>query len=371
MRLTRTGTGVLVGSVLLGIVGQGWGYVELLVVAALGIVAVAAALLVVRRPSGLEVLSRTMPRRIRRGSALPCRVLVANRGRLALPPVVLVDTLLGETAETLLSGLAAGDERRVDYELLATRRGVYPVGPLSARRQDLFGLVSCVQQLGESTEVVVHPKVYDLSSTRGIDQVSDIESRLRRVTTDPLAGFQSLREYQRGDDTRIIHWASTARTGHLMVREYVDARRPRLTVVLDTAVTAHTEDGFEEAVDVAASLCAHARGTGLDVVLRTTDHRHRGHGEAIRDDGEMLDLLARVVPTVGDETLPFTAVVTITGASDSLVLVTGPSGGIPPIPSLAAYFTMVRIGATEGFSSAGVIAASDGPGFQRSWLLGS
>jgi uncharacterized protein (DUF58 family) len=370
MRLTRTGLGVLAASVLLGAVGLRWQYVELVVVAGLGIVAVATASLVVRRPTGLQIVGRSMPRRIGRGSAVPCRIRVVNRSRLSLPPVVLVDTLLDQVAEILVTGLGPGAEHRLDYELWARRRGVHPVGPLSARRQDLLGLVSFVQVLGEVTELVVHPKVYDLSNSRGSDQVSDIESRLRRVTADPLAGFQSLREYQRGDDTRIIHWASTARTGRLMVREYVDARRPRLTVVLDTAVTSHTEDGFEEAVDVTASLCAHARGTGLDVVLRTTDHRQRGHGDAVRDDGEMLELLARVVPTVGDETLPFTPLITIDGSSDSLVIVTGPHGGVPALPALASSLTTVRIGATDGYSAVGVIAAPDATGFQRAWLLG-
>ncbi len=79
---------------------------------------------------------------------MPCRVRVANRSRLSLPPVVLVDTLLDQVAEILVTGLGPGAEQRLDYELLARRRGVHPVGPLSARRQDLLGLVSFVQVLG-------------------------------------------------------------------------------------------------------------------------------------------------------------------------------------------------------------------------------
>lgn len=369
MKLTRTGLGVLVMSVVLGAIGIRWGYVELVVVGAVGLIAVATASLVVRRPTGLEVVSRTLPRRVRRGAAVPGRIRVANASRRLLPPVVLVDTLLEESAEVLVVGLAPGQEQRHDYELLARRRGVHPVGPVSARRQDLLGLVSFERTLGELAEVVVHPRVYDLSGNRGADQIADVESRLRRVSADPLAGFQSLREYQRGDDTRNIHWASTARTGRLMVREFVDARRPRLTVVLDTAVASHTEDGFEEAVDVAASLASHARRAGLDVVLRTNDHRHRGHGEVLRDDGEMLELLARVLPTVGADTLPFAPLVTIDGVSDTVVVVTGPHGSVPPLPALAGFLTVVRIGSVEGMERVGVLAAPDAVGFQRAWLL--
>ncbi len=66
-----------------------------------------------------------------------------------------------------------------------------------------------------------------------------------------MSGFVSMREYVAGDDPRMIHWPTTARTGTLMVREHVEVRRPEFTVVLDTAPSVGTPDDFEEAVDVA------------------------------------------------------------------------------------------------------------------------
>ena len=48
---------------------------------------------------------------------------------------------------------------------------------------------------------------------------------------------------------------STARTGTLMVRHYVDNRRPNLTVVVDDDAASYvSEEGFETAIEVAASL---------------------------------------------------------------------------------------------------------------------
>ncbi len=109
-----------------------------------------------------------------------------------------------------------------------------------------------------------------------------------------MSGFVSMREYVAGDDPRMIHWPTTARTGTLMVREHVEVRRPEFTVVLDTAPTAGTADDFEEAVDVAATLAVHAIRTGLDVVVRTTDHDHAGRPTPLVADAAVLDLLTPV-----------------------------------------------------------------------------
>ena len=48
---------------------------------------------------------------------------------------------------------------------------------------------------------------------------------------------------------------STARTGQLMVRHYVDNRRPNITVVVDTEIESYrSERQFDLAIEVAASL---------------------------------------------------------------------------------------------------------------------
>jgi uncharacterized protein (DUF58 family) len=68
-----------------------------------------------------------------------------------------------------------------------------------------------------------------------------------------------------------VHWLSTARTGTLMVRQYVDNRRPGLTVFLDHAAAAHPGPGapsFELAVEVTTSVALGAITTGRPVTVR-------------------------------------------------------------------------------------------------------
>ena len=370
MNLTRTGIWVLGASFVLVAFGIRWRYTELIALGGLGLVAVATAWLSVHRPTDLEVRSRALPRRVVRGVGVPCRLRIANRGIRVLPPVVLVDRLLDSTVDLLVAGVGDRHERLIDYSLAAARRGVHPVGPLLVRRQDLLGLVSFERTVGHLDELIVHPTIHHLAGSRGVDHISDVESMLRRATADPMAGFQSLREYQRGDDTRTIHWASTARLGHLMVREFVDARRPRLTVVLDTAVAAHSEAGFEEAVDVAASLCAHAISVGLDVILRTNDRRAAGTEDPIVSTIEMLDLLARVERTEPGTTLPYAPLLSLAGAVEAVMIITGARGDLPRLATLTDRLTFVRIGVEEQVQRAGLIAARDAVGFRRAWTEG-
>jgi uncharacterized protein (DUF58 family) len=85
-----------------------------------------------------------------------------------------------------------------------------------------------------------------------------------------------LREYVPGDDRRMIHWRSSARTGSLMVRQHVDTSLPDLTVVLDTRSDRWAGDpgAFEVAVEIAASLVVTCARQGFPVRVRTTDGQH-------------------------------------------------------------------------------------------------
>jgi uncharacterized protein (DUF58 family) len=82
--------------------------------------------------------------------------------------------------------------------------------------------------------------------------------------------FHTLREYVLGDDIRRVHWKTTARTGTLMVREHVDTSQPSTVVVLDTRRDRYTGDGFEDAVDVAASVVAASQRKGFPIRFVTT-----------------------------------------------------------------------------------------------------
>jgi hypothetical protein len=93
-----------------------------------------------------------------------------------------------------------------------------------------------------------------------------------------------------GDELRQVHWRSTAKTGALMVRQYVDVTRPVLVVVVDMNLSHYANlTELDDAVDLAASIGASA--VGMSVEVRTTTGDRAEIVGASRT--AMLDMLAR------------------------------------------------------------------------------
>ncbi|MFK8026013.1 MAG: DUF58 domain-containing protein, partial [Ilumatobacter sp.] len=210
----------------------------------------------------------------------------------------------------------------------------------------------------------VHPRVYDLAGAPGSQRVVENDSTVRRIAHDPRTGFVSMREYVAGDDPRLIHWPTTARTGTLMVREHVEVRRPEFTVVVDVASAVASADDVEEIVDVAASLSIHALRTGLDVITRTTSKEHPGQARAIEDEAGVLELLTSVERT--DDPMPIANLFTQGIDRTSVLIVTGPNG---PSTRLGDDGSTVTIRVGEGAEpGAGIaFAAGDAQDFVRRW----
>ena len=52
--------------------------------------------------------------------------------------------------------------------------------------------------------------------------------------------FESLRDYQRGDEVRNIAWPATARRGKLITREFTTERSQKVWIVLDAGRLSRT-----------------------------------------------------------------------------------------------------------------------------------
>ena len=364
--LTRSGLGAVVTAVVLGVVGWWWNYEEV-VAAAVAIVAVLLiAIWVSQRPLRAVVTRRLIAVRVPRGDPIGIDYRIRNSTRFRSGRATIIDRCDDDEVRVPVAPVASNAETIVTGAIPTRRRGVFDVGPFEIERVDPFWLTVGRRRDPERSSVIVHPKIYDLIGPHGAVRVVENESVLRRATADPMSGFVSMREYVAGDDPRMIHWPTTARTGTLMVREHVEVRRPEFTVVLDTATTVGTPDDFEEAVDVAATLGVHAIRSGLDVVVRTTDRDHAGHPTPLVTDASILDLLTPVQQSGEQSLLPIAALFTGGFDQSSVVFVTGPVGPSSRFAT-SERMSVVRIGHGAVGGPGIVLAAHDAREFVRRW----
>jgi uncharacterized protein (DUF58 family) len=179
------------------------------------------------------------------------------------------------------------------YRVAPERRGVVELGPLRLERVDPFGLASSGAVCGTADRLLVHPRWEALRALPGGGATAP-DGGLDNGRTGVLT-FRSLRDYVPGDDTRRIHWRSSARRDRLQVREFSDTAETRLTVVLDDRAEGGP-DLLDGAAEAAACVAATALGSGLPCALLLA-------GGASADERAglpgVLDVLAAAPPAPG------------------------------------------------------------------------
>lgn len=168
---------------------------------------------------------------------------------------------------------------RETLQLLAgpLRRGIYRVHSITFSSCFPLGLVFWQKEVKfrfddpNSTEVppetVVYPKVYPVSGNflQQLNVVTPSVGLLSRKSSfnQQTAIVRGVREYQRGDSPRIIHWASSARTGKLLSREFEAEGLPAFDLLVDSKWDWGTEEMYELALITAASLITLGHRWGL------------------------------------------------------------------------------------------------------------
>jgi len=254
-KVSALGWGVAVLGLAALVAGRLLGWVELSAIGVGCVLVVVAGLVMSSGRVRHEVALELPERRVQVGQPVLGRLETTATAR-ALP--ARAELPVGRSHVTVwLPSLAAGASHDELFIVPTDRRSVVQVGPVRIRRGDPLGLVSRDRQVADAVELLVHPRVVTLAAARpGL--LRDLEGQATRDLSDSDLSFHALREYVPGDDRRMIHWRTSARTNKLMVRQFEDTRRTRTTVALSTATGDYTDpDEFEMAVSVAASLAQH------------------------------------------------------------------------------------------------------------------
>jgi uncharacterized protein (DUF58 family) len=168
----------------------------------------------------------------------------------------------------------------------------------------------------KETELIVFPKLeeIDWELDRLPLEAGTLTANKRGSGQDLLA----LRDYQPNDDLRRIDWKATARSRHLIVREFAAEDEKRVTIYFDTLVPADSEkvlslrekielenagksivqsERFETGVSKTAALVTHFCNERADVRLITNQEKGE-FGTGARHLHDTLKRLALIEPVI-------------------------------------------------------------------------
>jgi uncharacterized protein (DUF58 family) len=169
----------------------------------------------------------------------------------------------------------AGGWAEVRYGLTPVERGEAPFGATALRIASPLGLWLRRLDVGHPQSVRVYPNFAALTRfaimavDHRLSQIGVLQRRRRGEGLD----FHQLREYREGDVQRQIDWKATARSGHLVSREYQDERDQTLLLLVDCGRRMGAKDGelahFDHVLNAALLLAYVALRQGDAVGLLT------------------------------------------------------------------------------------------------------
>jgi uncharacterized protein (DUF58 family) len=309
LRLRKRAVGLLVGAGLLFFLGvnvqAGW----LFVLAALLVGTVIVGLVVpIGALRSLEV-EREVPARVHQGDQVVVDLVLGGPRRGVRRGVVIADDLF-ERVDVWAGDIHAGERIEVATRRVATRRGPQPDAYVRLSSAAPFGIAERGRRLELDADVLVWPRVEPLEALPFIETAATAHAAMH---TEPRRGrgpeYLGIREYRSGDSMRHVHWASTARTGTVMVREFEQERTRRLAIVLDASRdTGDTWTPLDRGCCAVASIAmaAFSQGHGARLVSTAVDDP-----DVLTrpDDDELLDRLARIMPAAEGSFASLVAVV--------------------------------------------------------------
>ncbi len=269
-----------------------------------------AALTVTRGRHRLGLARVVSPTRVSAGQAATVELALSNEGRTPTGLLLLEEQVpyaLGVRPRFVVDRMGSRWRRSVSYVVRSDVRGKFPLGPMTVRVADSFGLVELDRTFSSTTDLVVTPRVVPLPAVPLSGVWTGSGDNRPRDFAGGSAEDVTVREYRRGDDLRRVHWRSSAHTGELMVRREEQPWQSRATLFIDNRRHAHRGAGpassLEHAVSTGASIATHLTQRGFRVRLVTADGNASGHvwhehGALDGEAGALLEALAVLTDTV-------------------------------------------------------------------------
>ncbi len=243
---------------------------------------------------------------------------------------------------------------RQKVEVTFPHRGVYRQDSFGIRTRFPFGFFEKTRIVDSNLEIVVYPRVteaepfYDVLPLISGEMASQFRGRGHEL--------HSLRAYTPTDSARFVDWKVTARTGHLMVREFAREDERRVLLVFDPYVgpapsgsddeaadekaAATYTDRFERAVSMAACIAWHFNKLDSGLQFRT-DKFSTPMAPASQIIYDALRELARIQPNTSSVGGAFLDALAFEQDFFKIIITARPQSSIPSALWSSSYFLFI------------------------------
>ena len=225
----------------------------------------------------LDVRRRLSESRVGPGTRVTVTLEIRNRSTGRTPMLLVEDVLppaLGRPARLVVSGIGGRASQSLSYTLMPQTRGRFSLGPLRIDVSDPFALSRNRLRIDQRDELLVTPEIEDLIAPHDPSSGAGFGAARARQLLRTGEDYFTMRAFQEGDDLRMIHWPSVAKTGELMIRQNEASRRAAGVLFIDTraaAIGRAHDPPFERAVSCAASVGMLLARNGFVLRLATAD----------------------------------------------------------------------------------------------------
>jgi len=247
-------------------------------------------------------IERRLPQTLFAGSPFQVLLRLTNRKRFFTSYSIILqdeDEWENKIGRAHFIEVKPGETREQSYEAVFARRG-----PVSFRRAWLI----CRYPFGFS----MNSTGYDVLQTRlvypkiiKVQEIPELRAGkfgdMERHSKGFGSGLYGLREYQFGESSRFIHWKTSARLNQLMIKEFEDEQKRRVSVVFEN--TGNPKEDYDELFELlvsqTASLANYFIRQGWQTELITLSDQvpfGQGNGQLKK----ILDLLALIGPVAMD-----------------------------------------------------------------------
>ena len=148
------------------------------------------------------------------GDQVTVDVTVFNRGWLPIPWLevresVPVDLFAAPVRGRVVS-LGSHERWKMRYTLSCRKRGYYALGPMSMKAGDLLGIERDSAWQIAPEHLIVYPQIVPLQKLALPTRSPFVALPARSPLFEDPARVRGVRDYQRGDSPRHIHWTASA-----------------------------------------------------------------------------------------------------------------------------------------------------------------